>query len=78
MRKECNTCKYFTKKRMSRILFPEFLGECNSPFLLDTSRWKEEKLYAANCLHYEDCESYGANCFVGELFGCIHWEPKEA
>lgn len=62
MNKICKNCKYFSKDK------DENYGDCvNEHFVYDETT-------PINGLMYADYEGYAANFYVGEEFGCIHFE----
>jgi len=73
MKKICKNCKFFKKDSIY-----EGLGKCRHPKLKYTC-WPEniDKEEKKNMLIYCDSEMYGAELYVGEEFGCIHFKPKK-
>lgn len=62
MDKICKNCKYFLKDEDNNY------GDCeNAHFVYDETT-------PINGLMYVDYEGYAANFYVGEEFGCIHFE----
>lgn len=61
----CKDCKYFTRSEKGMNNF------CHNPKFVYQDVKEDDQLA------YWDYESYSAGFYVGENFGCIHFEAKE-
>lgn len=64
---KCKNCKYFIKKEKPTC--------CNENFVYTPDIFPNN--IKKNQLGYSDDECYGAYIYVGEEFGCIHFNSKK-
>lgn len=69
----CKNCKYFSIGGADLIGNPEGIGKCNNYLLADD--YKKDTDCAINGL-LATCDESMGELFVGEEFGCIHFEQK--
>lgn len=63
----CKDCKCWERWK------GEIYGQCDS---LKVAYGHEHEIKVGDEAFYMDCETYGAGLFLGENFGCIHFEKK--
>lgn len=72
MERLCKNCKHYAKA--DRVRGKNF-GTCSCDKFVYTG--DEHLPLEDDMLIYEDFEQYNAAFFVGENFGCIHFEERE-